>query len=50
LAGFVHEFKLGGYRVQAHLRDGRVTLDWRCLGAQQTTNGIVAPSRDKTQP
>jgi len=24
--GFVHELKLDGYRVQAHLRDGRVTL------------------------
>jgi hypothetical protein len=23
---------------------------WRCLGSQQTTNGIVAMSRDKTQP
>jgi bifunctional non-homologous end joining protein LigD len=32
--GFVHELKLDGYRIQAHLRDGRVTvytrtgLDW----------------------
>jgi bifunctional non-homologous end joining protein LigD len=25
-AGFVHEPKLDGYRLQAHLRDGRVTL------------------------
>jgi hypothetical protein len=25
-AGYVHEVKLDGYRVQAHLRDGRVTL------------------------
>ena len=24
--GFLHELKLDGYRVQAHLRDGRVTL------------------------
>jgi bifunctional non-homologous end joining protein LigD len=24
--GFVHEVKLDGYRVQAHVRDGRVTL------------------------
>jgi bifunctional non-homologous end joining protein LigD len=24
--GLVHEFKLDGYRVQAHIRDGRVTL------------------------
>jgi len=24
--GFVHELKLDGYRVQAHLQDGRVTL------------------------
>jgi bifunctional non-homologous end joining protein LigD len=24
--GYVHEVKLDGYRVQAHLRDGRVTL------------------------
>src|SRR5438445_539752 len=24
--GFVHELKLDGYRVQAHLRDGRVKL------------------------
>ena len=23
---------------------------WRCLDSQQTTNGIVAMSRDKTQP
>ena len=36
--GFLHELKLDGYRIQAHLRDGRVTLytrtglDWtkRC--------------------
>jgi bifunctional non-homologous end joining protein LigD len=34
--GFVHELKLDGYRVQAHLRDGRVRLytrsglDWTC--------------------
>jgi bifunctional non-homologous end joining protein LigD len=25
-AGFVHEFKFDGYRVQAHLHDGRVSL------------------------
>jgi bifunctional non-homologous end joining protein LigD len=25
-AGYVHEVKLDGYRVQAHLNDGRVTL------------------------
>jgi bifunctional non-homologous end joining protein LigD len=25
-AGWVHEVKLDGYRVQAHLNDGRVTL------------------------
>src|SRR5262249_49937960 len=24
--GFVHELKLDGYRIQAHLRDGHVTL------------------------
>ena len=24
--GFLHELKLDGYRIQAHLRDGRVTL------------------------
>src|SRR2546422_177132 len=24
--GFVHELKLDGYRIQAHLHDGRVTL------------------------
>jgi len=30
-----------------HWRRERV---WRCLGSQQTTNGIVAMSRDKTQP
>ncbi len=27
-----------------------VSRVWRCLGSQQTTNGIVAMSRDKTQP
>jgi bifunctional non-homologous end joining protein LigD len=25
-SGYVHEAKLDGYRMQAHLRDGRVTL------------------------
>jgi bifunctional non-homologous end joining protein LigD len=25
-AGYVHELKLDGYRIQAHLNDGRVTL------------------------
>ena len=25
-AGYVHEVKLDGYRVQAHLNDGQVTL------------------------
>src|SRR6266849_3177162 len=25
-AGYVHEVKLDGYRVQVHLQDGRVTL------------------------
>jgi bifunctional non-homologous end joining protein LigD len=25
-AGYVHEVKLDGYRIQAHLNDGRVTL------------------------
>ena len=34
-------------RYRLHGRRERV---WRCLGSQQTTNGIVAMSRDKTQP
>src|SRR3984893_3267122 len=38
-------FPLVRYRL--HGRRERV---WRCLGSQQTTNGIVAMSRDKTQP
>src|SRR5258708_1361881 len=28
-AGYVHEIKLNGYRIQAHLNDGRVALDTR---------------------
>ena len=27
--GLVHELKLDGYRVQAHVRNGRVTRRWR---------------------
>jgi hypothetical protein len=38
-------FPLVRYRL--HGRRERV---WRCLGSQQTTKGIVAMSRDKTQP
>src|SRR5213596_148429 len=34
--GFVHELKLDGYRVQAHLRDGRVSLYTR-TGLDWTT-------------
>jgi hypothetical protein len=27
--GLMHELKLDGYRVQAHVRNGRVTRRWR---------------------
>src|SRR5439155_22789583 len=41
--GFVHELKLDGYRVQAHLRDGRVTLYTRSGDVAALTTRSSAP-------
>jgi bifunctional non-homologous end joining protein LigD len=42
--GYIHEYKFDGYRMQVHLRDGRLTLYSR--NALEWTNGLPTIAQD----